>query len=144
MANHFNNMPGMPPYFTINPQRPMMHMENSYPPPSFAHGLQPFQTLSSENLRQNYADLDDPSRTMLPAQGSSRARRRPAPGAEHVKHRRTRSGCYTCRNRRVKVGLQAPFHFHRPRWLTCVLRQCDETHPICESMHLPPRLVAPC
>ena len=23
---------------------------------------------------------------------------------EHVKHRRTRSGCYTCRGRRVKVG----------------------------------------
>ncbi|KAK7710121.1 hypothetical protein SLS57_008459 [Botryosphaeria dothidea] len=111
MAGHFNNMPGIPPYFNMNSQRPMMPMENSYPPPGFAHGLQPFQTLSSENLRQNYADLDDPSRTMLPAQSSSRARRRPAPGAEHVKHRRTRSGCYTCRNRRVK---------------------CDETHPICE------------
>ena len=29
-------------------------------------------------------------------------RRRPA-GNEHVKHRRTRNGCYTCRSRRVKV-----------------------------------------
>ncbi|KAK8185695.1 hypothetical protein BC567DRAFT_154567 [Phyllosticta citribraziliensis] len=47
---------------------------------------------------------------MLPATNSSRARRR-ASGNEQVKHRRTRSGCYTCRNRRVK---------------------CDETHPICE------------
>jgi hypothetical protein len=26
------------------------------------------------------------------------------PGAEAVKHRRTRSGCFTCRSRRVKVG----------------------------------------
>ncbi|EOD43211.1 putative c6 finger domain protein [Neofusicoccum parvum UCRNP2] len=111
MAGHFNNMPGMPPYFNMNPQRPMMPMDSGYPPPGFAPNLQPFQTLSSENLRQSYADLDDPNRTLLPAQGSSRARRRPAPGAEHVKHRRTRSGCYTCRNRRVK---------------------CDETHPICE------------
>lgn len=25
------------------------------------------------------------------------------PGAEHVKHRRTRSGCFMCRSRRVKV-----------------------------------------
>ncbi|KZF25398.1 hypothetical protein L228DRAFT_265867 [Xylona heveae TC161] len=32
-------------------------------------------------------------------------------GTEHIKHRRTRSGCYTCRSRRVK---------------------CDETHPRCE------------
>ncbi|KAF2092178.1 hypothetical protein K490DRAFT_13455, partial [Saccharata proteae CBS 121410] len=46
-----------------------------------------------------------------PAQSAARARRRPAAGSEHVKHRRTRSGCYTCRNRRVK---------------------CDETHPVCD------------
>ncbi|KAF2489370.1 hypothetical protein BU16DRAFT_471850 [Lophium mytilinum] len=43
--------------------------------------------------------------------GSARARRRSTQTGEHVKHRRTRSGCYTCRNRRVK---------------------CDEMHPICE------------
>jgi len=42
--------------------------------------------------------------------GNGRARRRPAPG-EQVKHRRTRSGCFTCRQRRVK---------------------CDENHPVCE------------
>lgn len=27
-----------------------------------------------------------------------------APGLDHIKHRRTRSGCYTCRSRRVKVS----------------------------------------
>jgi hypothetical protein len=37
----------------------------------------------------------------------SRNRRKPAHG-EHVKHRRTRSGCYTCRSRRVKVGYPFP------------------------------------
>lgn len=36
---------------------------------------------------------------------SSRNRRKSAPGLDHVKHRRTRSGCYMCRSRRVKVGL---------------------------------------
>lgn len=41
----------------------------------------------------------------------NRNRRKPKEGAEHTKHRRTRSGCYTCRGRRVK---------------------CDEAHPICE------------
>ncbi|VUC27217.1 unnamed protein product [Clonostachys rosea] len=34
-----------------------------------------------------------------------------APGADSVKHRRTRSGCYTCRTRRVK---------------------CDEKRPVCD------------
>ncbi|PHH52983.1 Adhesion and hyphal regulator 1 [Ceratocystis fimbriata CBS 114723] len=37
--------------------------------------------------------------------------RRRSSGTDHVKHRRTRSGCYTCRTRRVK---------------------CDEGRPICE------------
>ncbi|KAK2032447.1 hypothetical protein LX32DRAFT_650053 [Colletotrichum zoysiae] len=47
----------------------------------------------------------------LAAPKSSRNRRKSAPGLDHVKHRRTRSGCYMCRSRRVK---------------------CDETRPICD------------
>src|SRR5437868_6744088 len=35
---------------------------------------------------------------------SSRSRKKSNPGIDHVKHRRTRSGCYTCRSRRVKVS----------------------------------------
>ncbi|RYP80966.1 hypothetical protein DL770_006042 [Monosporascus sp. CRB-9-2] len=50
--------------------------------------------------------LFQPSKTQ-----SSRGRKKSVPGMDHVKHRRTRSGCYTCRSRRVK---------------------CDETHPICD------------
>ncbi|KAF8464047.1 hypothetical protein BDZ91DRAFT_660718 [Kalaharituber pfeilii] len=42
---------------------------------------------------------------------NARVRRKSTAGVEQVKHRRTRSGCFTCRTRRVK---------------------CDETHPICE------------
>ncbi|OCL02839.1 hypothetical protein AOQ84DRAFT_303910 [Glonium stellatum] len=69
------------------------------------------QPLSNEQLHQSYLDYEEDPRAIAPAPGSSRARRRTVAGGEHVKHRRTRSGCYTCRNRRVK---------------------CDETHPICE------------
>jgi hypothetical protein len=36
--------------------------------------------------------------------GSKPRRRRSQSGIEGVKHRRTRSGCFTCRTRRVKVG----------------------------------------
>ncbi|KAF7532508.1 hypothetical protein G7054_g7875 [Neopestalotiopsis clavispora] len=53
----------------------------------------------------------DPIMFQPPKPQNSRSRRKSAPGVDHVKHRRTRSGCYTCRSRRVK---------------------CDETHPICE------------
>lgn len=52
-----------------------------------------------------------PEPIMFSAPKAQRSRRKSAPGLDHIKHRRTRSGCYTCRSRRVK---------------------CDETHPICE------------
>lgn len=54
----------------------------------------------------SYADLNylfgvqDP--TMI-APKSNRNRRKSSQGPDHTKHRRTRSGCYTCRSRRVKV-----------------------------------------
>ncbi|KAI6376737.1 hypothetical protein MCOR25_002702 [Pyricularia grisea] len=50
---------------------------------------------------------------------ASRSRRKSAQGVDHVKHRRTRSGCFTCRTRRVK---------------------CDETHPICDRCRKGKRL----
>lgn len=40
---------------------------------------------------------------MFSAPKAQRSRRKSAPGLDHIKHRRTRSGCYTCRSRRVKV-----------------------------------------
>ncbi|KAK8090819.1 hypothetical protein PG994_000324 [Apiospora phragmitis] len=58
-----------------------------------------------------FTGFPDPIMFQAPKPPSSRGRKKSTPGLEHVKHRRTRSGCYTCRNRRVK---------------------CDETHPICE------------
>jgi transcription initiation factor TFIID subunit TAF12 len=44
-----------------------------------------------------------PETIMFNAPKSQRNRRKSAPGLDHIKHRRTRSGCFTCRNRRVKV-----------------------------------------
>jgi len=44
-----------------------------------------------------------PEPIMLNTPKSQRSRRKSQPGLEHIKHRRTRSGCYTCRSRRVKV-----------------------------------------
>ncbi|EAQ88078.1 hypothetical protein CHGG_04697 [Chaetomium globosum CBS 148.51] len=52
-----------------------------------------------------------PEPIMFNAPKAQRSRRKSAPGLDHIKHRRTRSGCYTCRSRRVK---------------------CDETRPVCE------------
>ncbi|KAI4202992.1 MAG: hypothetical protein LQ350_002209 [Teloschistes chrysophthalmus] len=40
------------------------------------------------------------------AQGAASTTRAP-PGTEHTKHRRTRSGCFTCRQRRVKPKINA-------------------------------------
>ncbi|CAG8949255.1 hypothetical protein HYFRA_00004880 [Hymenoscyphus fraxineus] len=71
----------------------------------------PSHQLSSAS---SYADLNylfgaqDPA-MIIPKPG--RNRRKSTQGSEKTKHRRTRSGCYTCRSRRVK---------------------CDEAHPTCE------------
>jgi hypothetical protein len=64
------------------------------------------QQLSSAS---SYADLNYlfgvQDQAMI-APKSNRNRRKSSQGAEHTKHRRTRSGCYTCRSRRVKVYMQ--------------------------------------
>lgn len=55
-------------------------------------------------------------------------------GSETIKHRRTRSGCFTCRSRRVKVRPK-PTH----PMCSCEAEfanscQCDELRPVCERM----------
>lgn len=50
-------------------------------------------------------------------------RRRSAAGSEPVKHRRTRSGCFTCRMRRVKVALpNSPLPDDLPQQLTTMFK----------------------
>jgi hypothetical protein len=72
-------------------------------PDGYAPRLYQVQTGSQENLN-NYSDIEDHARSSISQQGGSRGgKRRSVVGADHVKHRRTRSGCFTCRQRRVKV-----------------------------------------
>ena len=96
-------------YYQQNSQLPGYYDPNIGPPvidpEGYIRTLQPMQPLSNEQLRHSYLDYEEDPRAIAPAQGSARARRRTVAGGEHVKHRRTRSGCYTCRNRRVKVHL---------------------------------------
>jgi hypothetical protein len=66
------------------------------------------QQLSSAS---SYADLNylfGVQDTTMIAPKPNRSRRKSSQGSEHAKHRRTRSGCYTCRSRRVKVGKWSP------------------------------------
>ncbi|CAN9136253.1 unnamed protein product [Alternaria alternata] len=119
-----HNIP--PQYYNLDPNAiPNSNIQHA-PPTIISHGSyaptlpdNPFQPgvpgpfVQYENIGQpNYVDqYEDISGPMGSAHGANgRARRRPAPG-EQVKHRRTRSGCFTCRQRRVK---------------------CDENHPVCE------------
>ncbi|GAB7334437.1 hypothetical protein MBLNU13_g06440t1 [Cladosporium sp. NU13] len=110
MDGHFP--PAMTPYGAYNPYgQPQMISPESMQP-----RLHHLQTMSSESLGGYHSEYDDINNAMLPPhapaqQPSSRSRRRQTHGADHIKHRRTRSGCFTCRQRRVK---------------------CDETRPMCE------------
>ncbi|KAI8949760.1 hypothetical protein F4801DRAFT_390667 [Xylaria longipes] len=70
------------------------------------------EPLSNQYQNLNYyTGFPDPIVFQEPKPQNSRSKKKSAPGIDHVKHRRTRSGCYTCRSRRVK---------------------CDEKHPICD------------
>ncbi|KAL7796593.1 hypothetical protein V8C37DRAFT_352226 [Trichoderma ceciliae] len=81
-----------------------------------------------------YFAYAEPAITNAPKASKSRRRSAASQGGalDQVKHRRTRSGCYTCRNRRVKVGQSAntpKLNLHNG---TDTSMQCDETRPICE------------
>ncbi|CAK1361504.1 unnamed protein product [Cercospora beticola] len=72
--------------------------------------LRQIRTMSIESTI-SYSNFEDTSKPMLLRQARRQTRRQRLQGAEYVRHQRTRSGCYTCRQRRVK---------------------CDESYPICE------------
>ncbi|KAJ4985884.1 C6 finger domain-containing protein [Stagonosporopsis vannaccii] len=123
-----NNVPYQ--YYSIDPNTaynsnprnaappPRMVPDASYGAPGmpenpFQPGLAgPFVQYTEPHMQSTYGDMyEDVSGPLGSAQGgNARVRRRALPG-EQVKHRRTRSGCFTCRQRRVK---------------------CDEAHPTCE------------
>ncbi|THY68064.1 hypothetical protein D6C77_00829 [Aureobasidium pullulans] len=115
MDNHYYPMNPMGAGYYPNGQ-PIAPPEGMMPegvmmPDGYVPRLYQLPTISQENLN-SYSDIEDPSRGSISQQGGSRGgKRRSVTGADHVKHRRTRSGCFTCRQRRVK---------------------CDEAHPTCE------------
>ena len=122
MSGYYPPNPNGPPqYYNVNPNvvpnpnvanaPPMMAPDGSYahgmPENTGYHGLAgPFVPYPDPQMQQPYmGQYEDVPGAMDSAQsGNSRIRRRPGPG-DQVKHRRTRSGCYTCRQRRVKVSL---------------------------------------
>lgn len=109
MAGPWQNYPhsfGMyPSYYTTTQNAP-----HFTPTTGYYGSVIPFQQPMLDRLHTGLPEFDDLNRSVLPAQGSNRIRRRINAGGEHVKFRRTRSGCYTCRNRRVKVCSNATFY----------------------------------
>ncbi len=105
---------------------------------SFGNPLQrrpsPPQHLSSASSYVNLQYLFGVQNTMMNPQKPNRSRRKSNPGSDQTKHRRTRSGCYTCRSRRVKVCKPYPAVYISLVFLADVW-QCDENHPTCESMY---------
>ena len=68
-------------------------------PQGTAHSRQRSSASSYADLKYSFGIQDQ---AML-APKADKGRRKSTHGSDHAKHRRTRSGCYTCRSRRVKV-----------------------------------------
>ena len=78
--------------------------ENAAQVPGFFNGnLSATHELSSANLARWFEQDNGPF--TQEQKGAPRIRRRVASSGDLIKHKRTRSGCYTCRSRRVKVGI---------------------------------------
>ena len=110
-------------YFAPNA---VQYPENIEQPLQFIGGLP--DAFASTGTDQWYGSEQQSSGP--PSKSSAKTRLRNPPAQDHVKHRRTRSGCYTCRERRVKVPF--PSGPYRSALLTFSPRQCDEARPTCE------------
>jgi len=76
----------------------------------------PGQLSASCDPHVRFSDAEEAGRPSDTAHAAKKAQRKRQPhGPDHIKHRRTRSGCYTCRQRRVKVrGLSRAVVFWNP------------------------------
>lgn len=93
---------------------------SSFYHPSFPHSqdVADFANLSTDSLLPESVSQDHGAQVPVldteyveeEQPQTSRQRRTSRP--DHVKHRRTRNGCYTCRSRRVKVQLRV--HRYQP------------------------------
>lgn len=78
------------------------HYQPHHHPPT-SHMGNPTAPLANQYQSLGYYS-GFPETIMFQEQKPQNSRRKKStPGVDHVKHRRTRSGCYTCRTRRVKV-----------------------------------------
>ncbi|GAP82460.1 putative C6 finger domain-containing protein [Rosellinia necatrix] len=97
----------------ISPNTSLQDIENTHyqphPPPQIGSHSGPI--INQYQGLPYYAGFADPIVFQEQKPQNNRNKKKSTAGIDHVKHRRTRSGCYTCRGRRVK---------------------CDEKHPICE------------
>lgn len=103
MEGHFSTYPQN--YAIVSPYYIDEHGQQILQSPNYLHGVHQLHSIPPPETLQPgaFVDYEEASLPLLPAQSSARVRRRVGAGGEHIKFRRTRSGCYTCRNRRVKV-----------------------------------------
>jgi len=125
MEGHYQHMP---PHGAYYQQEPPVQPSSMYEP-----RLNQIHAISSESLNQ-YSEFDEHGQAIAPGQPPSKSKRRQVHGPDHVKHRRTRSGCYTCRQRRVKVWKAAAMR--SGVFVLTLDLQCDETRPTCERRFL--------
>lgn len=69
-----------------------------------------YGSLSAETRKTSSAGVNlwfdyDSEIAMTDGKSHAKVRYHPRSGSGHAKHRRTRSGCFTCRARRVKVAV---------------------------------------
>ncbi|KAI1419410.1 hypothetical protein F5Y12DRAFT_260246 [Xylaria sp. FL1777] len=97
----------------ISPNASLQDVEDSqyHPHPTSQVGSHARPLVDQYQGLGYYTGFPDPVVFQEPKPQSNRSKKKSTPGIDHVKHRRTRSGCFTCRSRRVK---------------------CDEKHPICD------------
>jgi hypothetical protein len=107
------NLNFLPPYYSLDANGQPVVQPNTY---QLQTGAAANFSQSDDGLTSPFIDYEDQARNMSSSGSASRARRRTGAAGEHVKFRRTRSGCYTCRNRRVKV-----------RYATKILEQATKT-----------------
>ncbi|KAF2746351.1 hypothetical protein M011DRAFT_93243 [Sporormia fimetaria CBS 119925] len=122
MSGYYHpNQHGLPQYYHVGPNGLPITTFSSAPPlmapdgsvPYDIHGGPlyhggPYPQYSEPEYQSSYAH---PYEDAAGAAQGGHVRSRRRSGVDNVKHRRTRSGCFTCRQRRVK---------------------CDEQHPVCE------------
>jgi hypothetical protein len=87
-----------------SPHPQQIHLQRQQQPPlGMPMGSSAFMQSSYPSSLGPFTGFPEPIMYNSVPKAQRSRRRSSAPGLDHIKHRRTRSGCYTCRSRRVKV-----------------------------------------